>query len=76
MPNKIHVIGIKIILINCSITYSTTPTITIILKNGSTIFRVIPLIFILFPPNIFLVRHIGSAYQMPSLIVIRNALFP
>ena len=77
MPNKIHVIGIRRILITCSIINSNTPIMTAILRNGSIIFRIIPLIFILFlPPNIFLVRHIGSAYQMPCFFIVGNALTP
>lgn len=77
MPHKPHVIGIRRILITCSIINSNTPIMTAILRNGSIIFRIIPLIFILFlPPNIFLIRHISSIDQMFSLIVIRYALIP
>lgn len=77
MPNKIHVIGIRRILITCSIINSNTPIMTAILRNGSIIFRIIPLIFILFlPPNIFLIRPISSAYKTLGLVIIRNHLIP
>lgn len=68
--------GDRTILINCSIMYSIAPMTVRILKNGSTSFRVVPWSFILFPPNVFFVRHIDSSYKVSGLTVEGDHLIP